>query len=84
MGALATLLARAKTPDIKAGFLDSCYGDLDRGAGQTFTTWTGLPGIFYPGIKMAAQRLFSFDISQSSPEKVFAQLGNLKVFLIHG
>jgi dienelactone hydrolase len=84
MGAPAAFLAMAKTPDIKAGLLDSCYGDLDRVASETFTTWTGLPGFFYPGIKTAAEWLFSFDISQASPEKVFAQLGSRKVFLIHG
>ncbi|HEX2913465.1 MAG TPA: alpha/beta fold hydrolase [Chloroflexia bacterium] len=83
MGAPAALLAMSETPNIKAGLLDSSYGNLDRVAQETFTTWTGLPDFFYPGIKTAASLLFNFDITQANPEKVFPLLGDRKIFLIH-
>ncbi|MEI6043085.1 MAG: alpha/beta fold hydrolase [Chloroflexota bacterium] len=84
MGAATTLLAMAETPDIKAGLAESSFGNLDRVFQGQFSSNTGLPDFFYPGIRAAAGLLFGFEVLQTNPEKVFPKLGDRKVFLIHG
>jgi dipeptidyl aminopeptidase/acylaminoacyl peptidase len=83
MGAAISLQAMAETPDIKAGVMESSFGNLERVILHSFNPATGLPEFFYPGVKLAALLFDDIDISRTNPQEDFPRLGDRKIFLIH-
>jgi fermentation-respiration switch protein FrsA (DUF1100 family) len=82
MGAAISLQAMGQTSDIKAGVMESSFGNLERVVKWRFSRDTHLPLFFYPGVKLAAQWFFDLEVDQTNPEQIFSKLGNRKVFLI--
>ncbi len=83
MGAAIALQAMGETPGIRAGVMESSFGNLERVVLHSFRSATGLPDFFYPGVKLAALLLNDLDVSRTNPEQIFSKLGDRKVFLIH-
>lgn len=80
MGGAAALLAMGQTPDIKAGVIDSAYGDLPRVTASRL----GLLSVLTPGLNLSAKFFLNADFEAIRPEAAFQNFGNRRVILIHG
>jgi uncharacterized protein len=80
MGGVSSLLAMGQSGDIKAGVIDSAYGNMER----VLQYHLGAGILVFPGVNLAAKWLWNIDITGVKPEEAIKKLGNRRVMLIHG
>lgn len=80
LGGAASLLAMGATPEIKAGVIDSAYGDL----GRVTAARLGFLNILSPGLNLSGKLFLDSELDKIKPEAAFEKMGNRRVLLIHG
>jgi dipeptidyl aminopeptidase/acylaminoacyl peptidase len=85
MGGSSALLALSHTPEIKVVVSDSAYASFEKVAEYRFTHDKGYPPkYFLPGIIVAGNILYGFDINQTKPELTLPAVTGRRILLIHG
>ncbi len=80
MGGATALMGMSVTPDIRAGVMDSSYGDFPRLAYDRL----GILSFFYPGMVLAGKLVLGVAFDQPRPEVAIQNLGGRHVVLIQG
>ena len=82
MGAATELLAAPDHPEMRAIVADSAFSDLVSMLDLEREKF-GAPGLFDPGIILAARGVFGLDVLDDEPKRAVARLGDRPVLLIH-
>jgi len=83
MGGGTSLLAAPDHPEIKALMVDSTYADLPALIDQKLPDYSGLPGLFNPGVLFMGKVMFGLDFSEAKPADIVSKLGDRPIFQVY-
>ncbi len=85
MGAVTSIMAAARSPEVAAVIADSPFADLRRYLNANLSVWTDLPSFpFNPAFMLVVPPLTGLNPDAVSPVRDIPLLGNRPVLLIHG